>query len=132
IRERSGEELDLLAAVEEKVRGVRLGALPGRVRVVRLLRPERDLAGDAVVLDAGVLPIAGGLDVRADVVVIEVPADVPVELAVDGIAGIAVLGAPDLHRALRIARERRHPAGRIDWRVDAAARAGDRVGQRMR
>ena len=62
----------------------------------------------------------------------QVPADVAVELAVVGVAGVAVLGAPDLHRRLGVAAEGGRPAGREDGRVDAVARArrgvGDAVG----
>src|SRR5207253_2718621 len=103
----------------EKVPRVLVGPGAGGGRVVGQLVAEIDLAGDAEVLDSCVLSVAGRLDVRADVVVVQVPADVPVELPVDGIARIAVLGAPHLHRALRIAREGRHARRRVDGRVDA-------------
>ena len=123
---------DLLGAVEEEVARMQLGAGAGRGRIVRLLCAQLDLAGDAEVLHAGVLPVAGRLDVRLDVLVIEVPADVAVELAVDRIARIAVLRTPHLHRTLRIAGERGHAGGRVDRRVHAAARTRHRVGERVR
>jgi len=102
------------------------------VRVVRLLFAERHLSRDPVVLDPGVLAVAGRLDVGADVLVIEIPADVPVELAVDRVAGVAVLGAPDLHRAFRVARERRHAARRVHRRVHAPPRPRNGVGEGVR
>src|SRR5207237_5850294 len=79
-----------------------------------------------------ILAFAGRLHVRLYIIVIEVPSDIAIELAVHGVARIAVLRAPHLHGALRIARERAHAAGSVDGRVDAAARARHGVGWRVR
>ena len=132
LAEGSLQELDLLGPVEEEISRVRFGALARGVRIVRLLLAERHLARDPVVLDPGVLAVASRLDVGPDVLVIEVPADVPVELTVDRVAGITVLGAPDLHGAFRVPRERGHAARGVHRRVHASPGPRHRVGEGVR
>src|SRR4051794_32954055 len=81
-----GQVIHLLDAVEEEVAGVLIGLAARGVPVVGLLVRERDLAGDAVILDADVLALAGGLDIRADVIDIAVISDVSIELAIARVA----------------------------------------------
>src|SRR6516165_4804885 len=79
-------------------------------------------SGNTKVLKAGVLPLTGCLNVRAHVRVLEVPADVPIELAVFGVRRVTKLGAPYLLRAFRIPAKRRHPGLGVDRRVDTIHR----------
>ena len=71
------------------------------MRVVGLL--VVGAAGDLVILDAEVSADAGLVQVRPEVVVVEVEADVAVEVAVVVIAGVAFDGAPDLLGRLGVA-----------------------------
>ncbi len=64
------------------------GALPGRVGIIRGLLVQREPPlGDAVVLEAGGETDPVRVDVRTDVVEVEIVADVPIEIAVDTVAG---------------------------------------------
>src|SRR5262249_12697667 len=92
------------------------------VGLVELLLVERHLTGDPVALDADAAAHAVLVQVRADVLVARVPAQVPVELAVGGIAGVALVGAPHLAPGFQIAREHGRPARRAHRRVDPALR----------
>jgi hypothetical protein len=65
-----------------------------------------------VIFQPGVQPDAVRVDVGGDVVEVEVPADVPVVLAVVEVAGVTLFARPDLLAALRIAPEGRHAAAR--------------------
>src|SRR5690349_18542253 len=99
--------------------GVR-GGLPRRpLRHVWLLGTEINLAGDAEVFDAEVAAYAVAVQIRLDVIVVAVEAEVAVELAVVHVAGITDLGAPDLLAGLNIARKRSDARRRDDRRVDA-------------
>ena len=77
----AGQPFDLFFAVEHEVAGVLGGFFQGGLRVVRLLVIAA--AGDLVVLDAGVGADAGLVQVRLDVVVIEIEADVAVKFPID-------------------------------------------------
>jgi hypothetical protein len=95
---------DLFFAIEHKVGGVFGGTLAGEVRTVRLFMGSASC--DAVVLQARELPHAVGLDVGADVVVIEVETAVAVEVAVFAIPWVAFLRTPDLFAGFNIASKR--------------------------
>src|ERR1700747_3007158 len=111
-------------AVEDEVPGV-FARAPGRdVGVVQLLFVQRHAAGDAVVFQAHAAPNAVGVQVRSDVFVGGVPADVAIELAVGGIAGLPALGAPAWASGPRIAGEGGGARRRAYGGVHAVARAG--------
>ena len=76
----TAEMLDLFLAIKHKVGGMFGGTLAGKVRTVRLFMCSASC--DAVVLQARELTHAVGLDIGADIVVIEVEAAVAVEVAV--------------------------------------------------
>ena len=63
------------------------------------------------------------MDVRLDVVVREVEPDVAVEVAVHGVAGVSLLGAPDLLAALDVPPERGDAGAAVDGGVHAVERA---------
>ena len=80
-------------------------------------------AGDLVVLDAEMAADAGLVQVRLEVFVIEVEADVAVEVAVVVVAGVALDGAPDLLGRFGVAGQGGDAAlGAEDRGVDAVAR----------
>ena len=96
---------ELVLAVEHEVARVEGGFLLGPVRLVGLL--VFGLPGYPVVFQPSVHPDAVGQEVL-DVFVIQVVADVAVEFAVVGVAGVALLRAPDLFGGLGVASEGRH------------------------
>ena len=96
----TAEMFDLFFAIEHKVGGMFGGAFAGKVRAVRLFMGSA--SGDAVVLQARELPHAIGLDVGADVVVIEVETAVAVEVAVFAIPWVTLLRTPDLFAGFNI------------------------------
>src|SRR5206468_11587073 len=102
-----------------------LDSLPRPLRLVGLL--VVCLAGDAVVLEPGVNALPGRRKVGADVVPIEIEADVAVEIAVPRVPRVALVRAPDLLRAVRISSEGRYPRRAGDRRVDAIDGARLRV-----
>ncbi len=77
-----------------------------------------------MVLDAEVYPVAVRVEVGPDVVIVEVEADVPVELPVLVIPGVALPRAPDLLGRLHVAPEGCDGARAVDGREDAVARPG--------
>jgi predicted aconitase with swiveling domain len=97
----AAEMFDLFFAIEHKVGGMFGGSLAGKVRAVRLFMGSA--SGDAVVLQARELPHAIGLDVGADVVVIEVETAVAVEVAVFAIPWVTLFCTPDLFAGFDIA-----------------------------
>ena len=114
------EGFELLDAIGEEV---------GRMRVGRALRPRtvveflvRGAAGDAVVFQAGEFALSVRSEERPQVVEAEVVADVAVEVAVSGVARVALLGAPDLAARVAVAGEDGRPFGRVAGRVDGHAR----------
>src|SRR5205085_6601758 len=92
--------------VQDEMAGVRSGLAGRPLRHVRLLCAEVYLAGDAEILDAEVAAYAVTVQVRLDVIVITIKAEVAVELAVVHVAWITDLGAPDLLAGFNIARKR--------------------------
>ncbi len=97
----TAEMFDLFFAIEHKVGGMFGGTLAGKVGTVRLFMCSASC--DAMVLQAREFPHAVGLDVGADVVVIEVEAAVAVEIAVFAIPWVALLCTPDLFAGFDIA-----------------------------
>jgi hypothetical protein len=91
---------DLFFAIEHKVGGMFGGTLAGKVGTVRLFMGSASCY--AVVLQARELPHAIGLDVGADVVVIEVETTVAVEVAVFAIPWVTLLCTPDLFAGFNI------------------------------
>jgi len=96
--------LDLFLAIKHKVGGMFGGTLAGKVRTVRLFMCSASC--DAVVLQARELTHAVGLDIGADIVVIEVEAAVAVEVAVFAIPWVTLLRTPDLFAGFDIAAKR--------------------------
>ncbi len=124
------EPLPLAHPGVDEVLGVCDGAPVGGLGIVRLLGVGA--AGDPVVLDPGVDALAARRQVRPHVVVLQVEADVPVEVAVREVARIALVRAPDLLRALRIAREDGEAVRGGDGRVGAVRRPGCRIREPVR
>src|SRR3989441_8802003 len=112
-----GEPFHLALAVEHEVAGVIRGPLQRPGAVIHLLLVG--LAGDPEVLDAGVDPLAVHVDVGPDIVVVQVPTNVTVVVAIGRIAGVALFGAPDLLRGVEIAREGGDAGGAEHRRVHA-------------
>ena len=94
------EMFDLFFSIEHKVGGMFGGPFAGKVRSVRLFMGSA--SGDAVVLQARELPHAIGLDVGANVVVIEVETTVAIEVAVFAIPWVTLLCTPDLFAGFNI------------------------------
>src|SRR5262249_31041570 len=90
------------------------------------------LARDAMVFDPSVHAGAIRLNVRTEVIVIEIVADVSIELPVIIVSGITLAGAPDLTRTIRIAPESRDSRRAIYWCVYAVARPFIGRGDAMR
>ena len=97
----AAEMFDLFFAIEHKVGSMFGSSFAGKVRTVRLFMGSASC--DAVVLQARELPHAVGLDVGADVVVIEVETAVAVEVAVFAIPWVTLFCAPDLFAGFDIA-----------------------------
>ena len=92
--------LDLFFAIEHEVGGMFSGAFAGKVRAIRLFMGSA--SRDSVVLQARELPHAIGLDVGANVVVIEVETTVAIEVAVFAIPWVTLLCTPDLFAGFNI------------------------------
>ena len=88
------EMLDLFFPVEHEVGCVLIGTFVGEGRAVRFL--VLGTAGDAVIFKPCEFSNPVGLDVGADVVVIEVETAVSIEVPVFGVPRVAFLGAPNL------------------------------------
>ena len=123
---RAGQPFDLLFAVEHEVAGVLGGLVQRGLGVVGLL--VVGAAGDLVILDAEQAADAGLVQVRLEILVIEVEADVAVEIAVVVVAGIAFDGAPDLLGRFGVAGQGGDAApGAEDRGIDAVL--GPRLGE---
>src|SRR5262249_40199896 len=110
-----------LLAVEHEVAGVFGGFLQCDVRVISF--PVRAAASDLVILDAGVAADTGLMQVWPDIIVVEIEADVAIELAVDVVARIAFDGAPNLLGGLGVAPHAGDAAlGTHDRSIDAVLR----------
>ena len=114
--------LDLFFAIEHEVGRVVGGTLASEMGSVRLF--VRRATSDAVVLEAGEFPHAVGLDVGADVVVIEVEAAISIKVAVLSVPGVALLCAPHLFTGFDIASEGGGAGGGEDGGEDAVGGAG--------
>jgi len=95
--------LDLFFPVEHEVGSVLIGTFAGNGRAVRFL--VLGTAGDAVIFKPCEFSNPVGLDVGADVVVIEIEAAVSIEVPVFGISGVTFLGAPNLLAGFDVATE---------------------------
>ena len=114
--------LDLFFAIEHKVGRVVGGTLSSEVGSVRLF--VRRATGDAVVLEASELSHAVGLDVGADVVVIQVEATISIKVAVLSVPGVALLRAPHLFTGFDIASEGGGSSGGEDGGKNPVGGAG--------
>ena len=122
---RAGEPFDLLFAIEHEVAGVFGRFFQGRGRIVRLL--VIGAAGDLVILDAEMAADAGLVQVRPQIVEIEIEADIAVEITIVVVSGISFDGAPDLLGRFGIAGQGGDAAARADdRRIDAVTSAAAR------
>ncbi len=85
-----------------------------------------------MILEAEVATRAVGMEVRPEIFERRVPADVAVKLAVNGVARIADLRAPDLLRSFHVAGKNRHAITAQNRRVNAETRARIAVQNRVR
>src|SRR5438132_4618523 len=108
--------------VVHEMTGVRGGFACRPLRHVRLLRAEIDLARDPIILDAEIAANAVAVQVRPDVVVVAVEAEIAIELSVIHVTRIADVGAPDLLAGFNVARKSGDAGRRDHRRVDAATR----------
>src|SRR5581483_10593103 len=95
-------------------------------------------AGDFVILDAEVAADAGLVQVRPEILEVEVEADVAIKVAIIEVSGIAFHRAPDLLGRFGVAAQRRdaalgtadrsvHPEARSRLRKEHAVRVGKEV-----
>ena len=108
----SGQMLYLFLPVEHEIAGLIRGAVSRGLRNIRLF-----MAGSScylIIFYAGIYPGAVGVYIRAYVIVIEIKADITVELPVIVIARIPLYRAPDSLGRFRIpAENRRSIPGKI-------------------
>ena len=83
-------------AVEHKVSGVLGGYFTRFLRVVGLFLVQGYFAGNFMVFHPDIAPDSVGVEVRFDIVVIQIVTEVAVEFAVARVAGIAGFGTPNL------------------------------------
>ena len=116
------EMLDLFFPIEHEVGGMLIGTLAGQGRAVRffVLGP----AGDAVIFKACKFSDSVGLDVRADVVVVEIEAAVSIEVPVFGVSRVAFLGAPNLLAGFDVTTEGSGAGGGKEGSEDAVSGTG--------
>ena len=119
------EMLDLFFPVEHKVGGVLIGTFAGKGRAVRFL--VLGTSGDAVIFKPCEFSNPVGLDVGADVVVIEVETAVSIEVPVLGVPRVAFLGAPNLLAGFDVATEGSGSSGGKEGSEDAVSGTGFRV-----
>jgi hypothetical protein len=91
------------------------------LRNVRLLVTA--VAGNAVILDAGINADTVRVNVWLDVVQVEIVADIAVELAVIEVAGIAVNRTPHLPGRVRVTAESGQTGGTVEGSIDAISRS---------
>ncbi len=118
----SAEMLNLFFPIEHKISGVAGGAFAGEMGAVGFF--VRGASGDSIIFESSKLAKAVGLDVGADVVVLEIEAAIAIEIAVLGIAGVTFFGAPDLFTGFDIATESGGACGGEDGGKDAVGGAG--------
>jgi hypothetical protein len=99
-----------------------IGTLAGEVRAVRFL--VLGTAGDAVIFESCEFSNPVGLDVGADVVVIEVETAVSIEVPVFRVSGVALLGAPNLLAGFDVATEGSGSSGGKDGGENAVGWTG--------
>ena len=114
--------LDLFVPIEHKISGVAGGALAGEMGPVGFF--VRGATSDSIIFESSKLAKAVGLDVGADVVVLEIEAAIPVEIAVLGVPGVTFFRAPDLFAGFDIATESGGACGGEDGGEDAVSGAG--------
>src|SRR5688572_16172693 len=102
-------------------------------RYVRSLVLLRNItAGDAMVFDPEMPPVAVLVEVRLDIFKRQVPADIAIKLAIHVAARIPDLSAPDLPACLDIATEDRDAIRAKHRSMNAIARPRIAVENRMR
>src|SRR5208282_578458 len=84
-------------------------------------------AGDAMILEAGESPRAGGGQVGFQIVEIEIEARVAIEIAVAGVAGIPFIPAPNLAGGIRVAAKSSEAVRGEDGREDGVPRLRSRL-----
>src|SRR5262245_14121637 len=99
--------------------GVNFGFSPGPLRYIWLFRIA--FAGDAMIFDSGVDADAARENIWLDIVVIQIVANVAIELAVIVVSRIAVPGTPYLPGRIWITPERGDPRWAIHRRMNAVA-----------
>jgi hypothetical protein len=67
------------------------------------------------------------MDVRTDVFLIQIKADIPVEFPVIKIAGIPFFGTPDLFGRLSVPAKGRYSRRTVDWGKDPVLRPPGRI-----
>src|SRR5579884_2141555 len=110
----------LIAAALGEILGMTQHRLRSPIRIIKLLMIG--FAGDAVILDAGVLANAGGILIRLEILLIQIIADVAVIFAIIVIGGVADAGAPYQFRGHRVATERSNAGRTINGSMDAERR----------
>ena len=123
----TAQVFNLLFPVEHEVGGVIRGPLSGQFGPVWLL--VGGPASDAVVFQSGEFPHPIGLDVGADVVVLEIESAVAVEIPVFPVAGIALLGTPHLFTGFDVSAEGGRTRRGEDGGKDTVGRAGFGINQ---
>ena len=118
------EMLDLFFSVEHEVGSMLIGAFACEGRAVRFL--VLGTAGDAVVFEPCEFSDPVGLDVGADVVMIEVEAAVSIEVPVFRVSRVPFLGAPNLLTGFDVPAEGRRAGGGKEGGEDAVS--GTRFG----
>jgi len=118
----SVEMLDLFFPVEHEVGGVLIGTFAGKGRAVRFL--VLGTSGDAVIFKPCEFSNPVGLDVGADVVVIEVETAVSIEVPVFRVSRVALLGAPNLLAGFDVATEGSGSSGGKDGGENAVGWTG--------
>ncbi len=124
------QPLGLVQPVAYELLGVLLALFQGRFALVGGLLPLR--RGDGPVLDARMGAQASVVQEGPQVLQRQLEADVPVELPVDRVARIALLGGPDRARGVRVAPEDRHFVRAGHRGVHPVARAPVGVQQAVR
>ena len=114
--------LDLFFPIEHKISGMAGGAFAGEMGAVGFF--VWGATGDSIIFESSKLAKAVGLDVGADVVVLQIEAAIAVEIAVLGVPRVTFFGAPDLFTGFDIAPERGGACGGEDGGEDAVGGAG--------
>ena len=114
----------------KRLRPLFRGPATGRYGCFHLLRNVA--AGDAVILEAEVAAVAVLMQMRLQIFEREVPADVAVKFAVDVVARISDLGAPDLLAGLDVAGKNSTSVRADDRSMHAVTRPRVAVKDRVR